>query len=63
MYVLIRSDGAYVAEPSVNPTGGSYTRKLELARTYQTHEAAYRDHCENERIVDVMTLLNRPRRG
>lgn len=61
MYVLIRTDGRYVADPSFDPRGGSYTRKLEHARTYLTHEAADKDRCsENERIVDVAALLNSP---
>lgn len=60
MYALIRiPDGSYVADVARNPTGSSYTRKLEHARIYPTREAADSDRCpENERIVDIAALLS-----
>lgn len=52
MYLIKRTDGAFVANVSINPTGSSYTRNLLYAQTYRTREAAQRDLCHgNETIV------------
>ena len=51
MFVLIRTDGAYVA-----PAGrhNSYTRSLRGARLYPTREAAEADRCPgNERVASA----------
>lgn len=58
-YVLKRTpDGAYVADPRKNPTGRSYTRKLEHATVFPTREAADRDRCPgNEVIVSLDEVL------
>lgn len=39
---------------------GSYTAKLEEARTFSTRAAAEKDACENERVYDVKDLLMPP---
>lgn len=55
MYVLVRSDGAYVARPG---SASSYTRSLQNARTYPTKEAAERDRCPgNETVVAVSEIM------
>jgi hypothetical protein len=49
MYVLQRTDGAYVTHPG---SAHSYTRYLQEARTFPTREAAERERCpENERVL------------
>lgn len=40
--------------------GGSYTSKLEEARTFASREAAKADACENERVYEVSELLMPP---
>ena len=54
VWFLLRTDqgGGYVADVRRNPTGGSYTRKVEYAKTYRTKEAAEADACSNERAVE-----------
>lgn len=50
-YVLIRTDGAYVARPG---SPASYTTRLQDAQTFATREAAERARCqENERVASV----------
>lgn len=62
MYVIVRSDGAFVSDPSTNGTGSSYTRDLSKAKTFRTRESAERELCpENERIRDVEECLRAPR--
>lgn len=57
MFVIIRSDGAYVAPPG-RPS--SYTNKLQNARVFATREAAERECCPgNERVVEVSRCLGR----
>ena len=59
MFVVIRSDGKYVA-----PSGSerSYTDRLEQAQTYGTRGEALRDCCaENEVVRSVDSLLYVPR--
>jgi len=59
MFVLQRTDGAFVAPPGLP---SSYTRNLQDARTFPTREAAERDRCPgNETIVPVANLLRSPR--
>lgn len=55
-YVLQRiPDGAFVARPG---SRSSYVRALQLARVFQTPEAAERERCpENERLIAVADLL------
>lgn len=63
LYVIKNLDtGKYVA--IITPAmiaGGSYTTKLEEARTFTSREAAAADACENERVYEVTELLHRPR--
>lgn len=40
--------------------GGSYTSKLEEARTFSSAKAAAADACENERVYEVSQLLPPP---
>ena len=50
-YVLVRNDGWFVADRKRNPTGGSYTNKLQFAQVYATKELAVANQCvENERV-------------
>lgn len=60
MYVIRRTeDSKFVAMPG---SQSSYTQHLQSARTFTTREAAEREICpENEVIVDVASLLQRPR--
>lgn len=63
MFVIQRTtDGAFVADMRLNPSGSSYTHKLQFARTFPTREQADADRCpENERVLDVFHVLARPR--
>ena len=55
MYVIMRTDGAYVARSG---SASSYTRALQNARTWPTREAAKRELCPgNERIVAVSDIM------
>lgn len=57
MFVIKRTDqgGGYVAAPG---SRGSYTSKLQNARTFSTREAADRERCPgNEIIVPVSDEL------
>lgn len=50
-YVIVRSDGAYVARPG---SASSYTPYLQRARVFSTREAAERERCPgNERVSTV----------
>lgn len=40
--------------------GGSYTSKLEEARTFSSRAAAKADACENERVYELSALLMPP---
>lgn len=56
-YIIVRSDGAFVAR-SGNPS--SYTRALQHARTWPTREAADRERCpENETVQSVDEAMQR----
>ena len=59
MYVIQRiPDKAFVARSG---RSGSYTRKLQLAQTYKTREAANANRCTgNETVVPVQCLLQEP---
>lgn len=59
MYLIQRSDGAFVRPPGMP---GSYTFDLRLARTFYTREDAERECCGNERVVRVDEVLTRPER-
>lgn len=55
MYVLQRTDGAYVARSG---SASSYTRVLQNARVYTTREAAEGDRCvDNESVRSVDSIL------
>ena len=55
MWVLRRTDGAFVARASAS----SYTEDVLHARRYPTREAAEADRCpENEVAVDLHRLLD-----
>jgi hypothetical protein len=56
MYVLMRTDGAFVAREG---SQSSYTKDLRKARRFPTKEAAERDRCvENERILTMDQALD-----
>ncbi len=58
MYVIIRSDGLFVAPPGQR---SSYTKKLQHARTFPTREAAERERCPgNERVVALADCMRFP---
>ena len=58
LYILMRTDGAYVARPGLP---ASYTPKLQEARTFATREAAERERCPgNERVVSLDQAMRRP---
>jgi hypothetical protein len=58
MYVLVRTDGKYVAPPGQEH---SYTSKLEDARIFPTRDAAEKERCvENETVRPVSELLHKP---
>ena len=42
-YVIVRSDGMFVADMRKSPSGRSYTNKLQYAKTYDTAESAALD--------------------
>lgn len=49
---------AYITPAAI--AGGSYTSRLEEARTFSSREAAKADACENERVYEVSELLMPP---
>jgi hypothetical protein len=51
---VIKNAGRYVAEPG---SVSSFTLSLEYARTFPTREAAEREKCGNETIVEVSSIL------
>ena len=51
-YLAVISPGAIA--------GGSYTKKLEEARTFSSIATAKADACENERVFEVSELLMPP---
>lgn len=56
MFVIVRSDGAYVAPPGQDK---SYTTRLEDAWTFTDREKAQKQCCvENETVRDVRDLMN-----
>ena len=55
MYVIIRSDGAFVARSG---SASSYTSKLQNAAVFATREAAERERCPgNERVASMAEAL------
>ena len=61
-FIIVRDDGAFVADMRLSETGSSYTRSLQKARVYQTRNAADTNRCPgNERVVAVEELLPTPR--
>jgi hypothetical protein len=51
MFILVRTDGKYVAKPG---SKNSYTSKLANARQFPTREAAESDRCPgNESIQET----------
>ena len=58
MYVIKRSDGAFVADMRKSATGSSYTNKLQFAKVFATAEDADRNRCPgNEYVVNVNDLM------
>lgn len=49
MWLLVRSDGAFVADTR-RSGGSSYTRNILSARRYGTRSAAEADKCGNETV-------------
>ncbi len=57
MFVLVRDDGKYVAEPG---SVKAYTRSLIAARKFKTEIEAERERCpENESVVPVERIMGR----
>jgi hypothetical protein len=55
MFVLVRTDGKYVAPPGNEK---SYVTRLEDARVFPTRESAEKERCvESERIAAVADLF------
>ncbi len=53
-FVIVRnSDGRFVSNANLNPSGSSYARSLQMALLYPTREAALADKCENEHVKAV----------
>lgn len=60
MFVIVRTDGKYVAVPGME---SSYTDRLELAQRFSTRQQAERNRCiENETVVHLDNLLSRTER-
>lgn len=54
-YVIMRTDGVYVARSG---SASSYTPYLQRARVFTTREAAERERCPgNERVVSIEAAL------
>lgn len=54
MYLIMRDDGALVADMRKSRTGSSYTHDIRQAMLYQTRESAERNTCPgNERVVSM----------
>lgn len=57
MYVIIRTDGSFVARSG---SASSYTNALQRARTWPTREAAERERCpENERVTSLQDAMKK----
>lgn len=54
-YVIVREDGMIASRPG---SRRSYTSSLFRARIWRSRQSAERNRCGNERIVDVMELLD-----
>ena len=58
MYLIMRDDGALVADTRKSTTGSSYTKDIRQAQRYTSKEQAQRDLCpENERIITLTEWL------
>ena len=58
MYLIIRDDGALVADMRKSTTGSSYTRDIRQAQRYTSKEQAQNDLCPaNERIITLAEWL------
>ena len=53
-YYYLKKIGSqlFVADPNLNPTGGSYTQNIDRAKRYKTKEEAEKDRCGNEIMVE-----------
>jgi hypothetical protein len=62
LFVIKNLDtGKYLAIISPSAiAGGSYTKKLEEARTFSSMSTAKADACENERVYEISELLMPP---
>lgn len=57
-YVIVRvDDSRMVARPG---SRGSYTRDPSRARVFESREAAEKERCGNEGVVNVLDLFGRP---
>ena len=57
-YVIVRSDGMFVADMRKSRSGCSYTNQLQYAKTYDSAEAAERDRCPgNEHVRNVDDIM------
>lgn len=55
-FIVTREDGKMVARPGHHR---SYTADPRLARTWDSREAAERERCGNETVVDTRDLFGR----
>jgi len=57
MYIIKRSDGAYVSRPG---STSSYTRRIEEAQKFMSREEAEQNRCPgNEYVLSVDSILRK----
>lgn len=57
-YVLKRrNDGKYVVHPHKNPSGNSYSDKLEYAIVFGSEQTAKQQACGNEYVVSLSKIF------
>ena len=59
-YLIVRDDGAYVADMRLSPTGSSYTNNLKVARIFKDYGTAKAQCCGNEYVATVESQLPQP---
>jgi hypothetical protein len=54
MYVIRRTDqkGGWVADSKRSMSGGSYTWRLQHAKRWPTKEAAEKERCPNNEVIE-----------
>lgn len=59
-YLIMRNDGAYVADMQRSTTGSSYTNSLKVARIFKDYGTAKAQCCGNEHVVTLESQLPTP---